>query len=110
MKTILITVLTALLLAFSGKDYRVLVVTTNPQMHCASCEEKIKKNLRFEKGVVKIETDLKNQRVAVTYDPAKITVGALSKAFGKIGYKVKVLSDEPVSKGEKKSAGQPSRE
>jgi hypothetical protein len=32
-----------------AKDIKTVVVTTNPEMHCESCEKKIKGNLRFEK-------------------------------------------------------------
>jgi len=35
-----------------------LQVTTTPQMHCSSCENKIKNNIRFVKGVKKIETSV----------------------------------------------------
>ena len=41
-----------------AKDIKTVVVTTTPQMHCNNCELKIKNNLRFEKGVKKIETDI----------------------------------------------------
>ena len=34
-----------------AKDIKTVVVTTQPQMHCSGCENKIKGNLRFEKGV-----------------------------------------------------------
>ena len=81
-----------------GKGLRVLVVTTTPEMHCQSCEKKIKENIRFEPGVRKIETDLEKQRVAVTYNPAKTDVKKLTEAFAKIGYQVKVLSDQPEEK------------
>lgn len=45
--------------------------TTSPQMHCENCENKIKGNLRFEKGVKKIVTDIDSQTVTVTYDADK---------------------------------------
>ena len=38
-----------------------LVVTTNPQMHCSGCETRIKQNIRFVKGVKKIETSVPQQ-------------------------------------------------
>uniref|UniRef100_UPI004026F15A hypothetical protein n=1 Tax=Prevotella sp. TaxID=59823 RepID=UPI004026F15A len=34
-----------------AKDIKTVVFTTTPQMHCAACENKIKSNLRFEKGL-----------------------------------------------------------
>lgn len=45
-------------LTVAGKDIKTLVLTTNPQMHCENCENKIKNNIRFEKGVKSIETDI----------------------------------------------------
>ena len=67
----IITIIAAILIAFGGKELRVLTVTTTPEMHCQNCEKKIKENIRFEAGVKKIETNLEKQLVAITYDPAK---------------------------------------
>ena len=55
----------------SAKDIKTLVVTTTPQMHCANCENKIKNNLRFEKGVKKIDTNVAAQTVTIEYDADK---------------------------------------
>ena len=74
MKNILLIIMTSLLFMGGGKDLRVLVMNTNPQMHCENCENQIKKNLRFEKGVVKIETSVPEQTVTVTYDAKKTNV------------------------------------
>lgn len=100
--TILITLM-ALILGFGGNDLRVLVLTPTPQMHCESCENKIKSNMRFEKGVKKIETNLETQQVTITYDASKNTVEGLQKGMKKIGYDTKVVSDNAVKKEEKKS-------
>lgn len=48
-----------------------MVFTTTPQMHCAACENKIKNNLRFEKG---IKTSVPNQTVTVKYNADKTTI------------------------------------
>ena len=80
------------------KEMRVLVVTTNPEMHCQNCEKKIKEHIRFEPGVKKIETSLEKQQVTITYNSAKTDVKKLTEAFAKIGYEVKVVSDKPVEK------------
>ena len=100
MKQIL-TIIAALLIALGGKELRVLTVTTTPEMHCQNCEKKIKENIRFEAGVKKIETNLEKQLVAITYDPAKTDAKKLSTAFSKIGYTIKVVSDEPVANNHK---------
>lgn len=74
--------------ALYAKDMKTLVVTTSPQMSCQNCENKIKGNLRFEKGIHKIETDLKNQTVTVTYDADKTDENKIAEAFGKLNYQV----------------------
>lgn len=94
--------MTALLLAVGGKELRQLVLTPTPVMTCQSCEEKIKGNLRFEKGVVKIETDREKQTVTITYDPKKTDVKKLQAAMKKIGRDTQVVSDKPLAtKGKK---------
>ncbi len=88
-------------LGVSAKDIKTLVVTTEPQMHCASCENKIKGNLRFEKGVKGIDCNIPDQRVTITYDADKNKPENLIKAFEKFGYKAtQVKKDE--KKEEKK--------
>lgn len=72
-----------------AKDIKEYVVTTNPQMSCQNCENKIKGNLRFEKGVKKVVTNLKEQTVTVTYDADKTDEAKLAEAFGKLNYEVK---------------------
>lgn len=75
-------------LSVSAKTIKEFVVTTLPQMSCQNCENKIKKNLRFEKGVTNIQTDLENQVVVVTYDADKTNEANLTKAFAKLDYNV----------------------
>ena len=71
----------------AAKDFKIIVFTTTPQMHCESCEAKIKGNIRFEKGVKEIKTDVEAQKVFITFDPKKTTEEKLQKAFEKFGYK-----------------------
>jgi copper chaperone CopZ len=79
-----------------AKDIKNVIVTTTPQMHCENCENKIKKNIRFEKGVKEIVTSVENQTVTITYDADKTSVGKLLKGFEKFGYTARELK-----KGEK---------
>lgn len=76
-----------------SKDIKTVVFTTTPQMHCENCENKIKSNLRFEKGVKAIETNIEKQTVTVKYDADKTTVEKLLKGFTKFGYTAKELND-----------------
>lgn len=69
-----------------------LQVTTTPQMHCANCEKKIKSNIRFVKGVKKIETSIPEQKVTIVYEPLKSDFNDFVKAFQKIGYKIEPAS------------------
>ncbi len=124
MKQALFLIMTALLMAVGGtaakvernanllvlprcsnvnvvKELRQVVLTPDPIMHCQSCEDKIKGELRFEKGVVKIETDRERQTVTITYDPKKTNVEKLQAAMKKIGRDTKVVSDKPVVKDKK---------
>ena len=74
-----------------AKDVKTVVFTTQPQMHCSSCEDKIKSNLRFEKGIKAIETSVAHQTVPVTYDADKTTAENLQKGFEKFGYTASVV-------------------
>lgn len=56
------------------REIKTVVFTTTPQMHCAACENKIKNNLRFEKGIKSIETSVPNQTVTVKYNADKTTI------------------------------------
>lgn len=72
-----------------AKDIKTVVLTTNPQMHCNNCEKKIKENIRFEKGVKSIKTDLDTKTVTIEYDADKTTVADIIKGFEKIKYEAK---------------------
>ena len=80
-----------------AKDIEELVVTTNPPMSCQNCENRIKGNLRFEKGVKNIETNLAEQRVVITYDADKTNPEKIEQAFTKIGYQATPISPDGKS-------------
>lgn len=67
--------------------------TVTPAMVCENCENKIKSNLRFEKGVKAIETSLKDQTVAIEYDPDKTSIEKFESAFKKIGYDASIATE-----------------
>ena len=69
-----------------GKDIKTVVLTTQPEMHCENCEKKIKGNIRFEKGVKSIKTDLNTKTVTIEYDAEKTNVQSLIQGFRKIKY------------------------
>jgi len=92
--------ITFLLAAAVGvaKDIKTVRLTTTPQMHCENCEKKIKGNLRFEKGVKKIDTSIADQTVTVRYDADKTSVEKLIKAFPKFGYQARELKEDEKPK------------
>ena len=93
-KYLIMAVMIAASASLQAKDIKTFKVSTTPQMHCESCETKIKENLRFEKGIKKIETDIPSQTVTITYDADKTTEKALIDAFGKFGYKAKLKEEK----------------
>lgn len=90
-----------------AKDLKTVIFTPNPPMSCQNCENKIKGNLRFEKGVKDIQTNLETQEITVTYDADKTSVDNLAVALDKIGYKTTTADcentgDKPCDKQSKK--------
>ena len=81
-----------------AKNIKTVVLTTNPEMHCTGCEKKIKENIRFEKGVKAIKTDLKTKTVTIEYDADKTTVGNIINGFKKIKYDATVVKSAPTTK------------
>lgn len=63
------------------------------QMECPNCEKKVKKNISFEKGLKKLDTDLSHRTVTITYDAEKTSVEKLKDGFRKFSYEAKVISD-----------------
>ena len=85
-----------------AKDIKTVVVTTMPQMHCESCENKIKGNLRFEKGVKQIECNIPEQRVTITYDADKTKPETIIKSFEKFGYKATEVKQDNAKEQKQK--------
>lgn len=84
-----------------AKNIKTAVFTTLPQMHCDNCEQKIKKNVRFVKGVKEIQTSIDQQTVTVTYDADKTTPKEIIDGFKRINYDARQLKEgEKVKKNE----------
>lgn len=95
MKKILFLVIMMMAMTAMAKDLHVLQMEVqNPKMHCEKCENRIKDNIRFEKGVKAIETDVPTQTVIIRYDADKGSQELIVKAMKKLGYTVKVVKDE----------------
>ena len=107
-KLIVLTVMLLTMVVASAKDIKTVVLTTDPQMHCEGCEKRIKENIRFEKGIKKIVTDVEHQTVTITYDADKTTVENIIKGFEKINYNARELKDdEKVNPAEKAECPNP---
>lgn len=100
MRKVIMTLAIALMgVAAQAKDIKTVIFTTQPQMHCAGCEKKIKGNLRYEKGVKRIDTNVEEQKVTVKYDADKTSAEKLQKAFKKFGYEARqVKANEKVER------------
>lgn len=55
----------------------------SPQMHCQSCEQRIKGNIRFVKGTKIIDTSVGEQKVTIVYGSKKANYDAYVAAFYK---------------------------
>jgi copper chaperone CopZ len=59
---------------------------TVPQMQCGMCEERITEALEKVAGISAVSADADHNDVVVTYDPRKITRGAIEKRIAAVGY------------------------
>ena len=90
-KLILLAFALFLAVLTQAQTIKEVVFTTEPDIHCESCVNKIKNNLRFEKGVKAINPDLQTKLVTIQYDSEKTNPENLIKAFAKIKYKATVV-------------------
>lgn len=100
---LLLTVITLSLSAFA-KAPETAAFTLSPKMTCSNCENKIKSNLRFEKGVKDIKTSIPDQTVSISFDPEKTSAEKLIAAFKKIGYTAKIVAPEARTKEDRPSS------
>ena len=78
--------------AVLAKDIRVVVFKVS-QMHCEKCEKKVKDNMRFEKGLKDIATEVKTKLVTITYDDEKTNVKNLQAGFNKFNYEAEFVKE-----------------
>ena len=81
-----------------GHTNDTLTVTTEPQMHCSGCENRIKQNIRFVKGVRAITTSVADQKVTIVYQKGKASYDDFVKAFDKIGFRISRYTCTPQKK------------
>lgn len=85
-KSFIILMFCCVAIAANAKELKTAVFTTSPEMHCSNCENKIKSNLRFEKGIKDIVTNLDDKTVTIKYDASKTSPEKIVDAFAKIDY------------------------
>ena len=83
-----------------AKNIKTVVLTTNPEMHCTGCEKKIKENIRFEKGIKSIKTNLDDKTITIEYDAEKTTVEDIIKGFEKIKYEAREVKTTDTKSAE----------
>lgn len=106
-KILLLMVAVVISLSASAKTENDTTVcfTISPAMSCVNCENKIKTNLRFEKGISAIEATAPGDKVTIKYNKKKTDAAKIAAAFGKIGYKAAPASASgKAHKCEKKEA------
>lgn len=87
MKRIIMMMTVALVSVIAmAKDIKTMVITPQPRLVCENCENKVKGNLRFVKGVKEITTNLDKQTIEVKYDADKTSEEKILTALSKIGY------------------------
>ena len=62
------------------------MVVFSVSIDCHSCEQKIKKNIAFEKGVKDLTTNLDKQLVTIKYQTNRTDKDKLKKAVEKLGF------------------------
>lgn len=96
MRKIILTAAFALAaLSITAKE-KTVTLTVSPAMSCMNCVNKIKSNIRFVKGVKKIDPSLKKQLVTINYDDVKGSEAEIIKGFEGIGYSVTVVKQDSV--------------
>lgn len=83
-----------------AKDIRTAIFKVD-QMECANCEKKVRNNIKFEKGLKKVETNLEDKTVTITYDADKTTVENIQNGFKKFNYEA-VFVEETKKEDKKK--------
>ena len=109
MKKFLLVAMTMFMaVAANATDVKTVVLQTN--MSCQNCANKIQENVRFEKGVKDIKTNVSDKTVTITYDADKTDVQKLIKGIEKVGYKAEVATPKAEGKSCNGSCGQKSED
>ena len=61
-------------------------VTFIVKMHCMSCQQKVERNIAYEKGVLDLKANFRDSTVIVTFNPARTDEKKLIEALKKLGF------------------------
>jgi copper chaperone len=65
-------------------------VVGDQRIVCDGCEQRIEKLLKSVEGVDKARASMKNQRIDVLFDAARLDAGAIAERLENAGYEVTV--------------------
>jgi mercuric ion binding protein len=86
MKKLMLVALTAAATSMPAAAAEKTVVLSVPGMNCAACPITVRKALQKVDGVRAVKATLEPPRATVTFDDAKTTPDALTKATTNAGY------------------------
>ncbi|MFP4472178.1 MAG: heavy-metal-associated domain-containing protein [Bacteroidales bacterium] len=83
--------------AFSQEKKKVETAEIKSSVVCGMCEERVIKDLAFEKGVKDVKVDLKTKMITVKYKTSKTNEETIKKAITEIGYDADEMQADPVA-------------
>lgn len=91
----LISLLALIILSITGVNAQIIESKINTSGQCEHCKETIEKNIRFEKGVKKVEFDETTHLVTVKFDESKTNLKNIQMAISKLGYDADSIPADP---------------
>ncbi len=91
----LIGLIALILISCSGIKAQIIEAQIKTSGQCEHCKETLEKNLRFEKGVKKVEFNIESHIIKVKFDQAKTTIKNIQIAITKLGYYADSLLADP---------------
>jgi len=67
-------------------------------LNCHSCEQNIKKNIPYERGVIDLNVNLEKKLVTIKYRPNSTDKEKLKKAIEKLGFTCEEIKPENVNR------------
>lgn len=83
------------------KSKKIETMTCWASLDCESCQDKVEKNIAFEKGVKDLEVDLKSKLIKISYRPNKTSPQKLEKAIQDLGFKTEIVAEKEEKETEK---------